>query len=107
MNFSNRRYRLRVGGRPEINPSVSGTVYVVGPEGKGYSYVRFSKTFVRALGLKMPRGVSPAYPCYLKVVRFASDYWKVFCLYMEDDTGIFLGEVFGKPKWIGKIFRSA
>lgn len=99
-----KKYRLRAARKPQEHSLLSGVVHVKGPEGIGYSNIRFDESFVDAVGLALPHGLSPESPAFLKWLYMpTTGRWRLFAMYLGKPRGTLLWEADQLPPWISLI----
>lgn len=101
-----RSWGVRQSRSPQVHDSMSGVVAVLGPHGRGFSYILFKQPMVDALARRMQYGVSPLHPCHLRVFHVAKlSKWRLFCHYIGSPVGVLLHEYTEQPSWLGKIHK--
>ncbi len=99
-----KKFGIKAARKPQEGYPVAGVVQVVGKDGGGFVYVKFSEVFVEAVGKAMPYGVSAATPCYLKAVWLPTGKWRVVCYYFGRRNGCVLWEA-SHLEWVKKVKR--
>lgn len=94
---------LRRGKSPQQHPVLSGTATLV-EQGVRVINVRFCDALPKALGRKMPRGLSINDPGMLKVLYLPTKkLWRVFCIYIYENRGVVIQEYKERPHWLGNL----
>lgn len=102
MSSEYKHFELRRAIRSSESPRVSTVVLVTREDGKrGHCFVRFSDSFVRFVGQKLPRGVAEFDPAYLDVIYTpATKTWVIRAFYLRDGVGAILWETGTAPSWL-------
>lgn len=90
--------------KPQEGQPLSGVVQVIDTFGRGVSYIKFPTTTVGSLAKRMPRGIGPAEPAYLRVVNKFPNF-EVWCCYLHAPDRRLLWVEETLPEWIGYIQR--
>lgn len=91
---------LRSAYKPQTSSNVSGVVVFLGKdETAGVAYVRFNPKLEEMLGKKMPMGVGPQTPAFLKVMWNGWLYEVRGCYLHHQQTEVLLWNSSTVPKW--------
>lgn len=99
-----RKFGIRWAKEPQKHNLLSGVVRVC-DEGRRVTYIKFHESFVDAVGLALPYGLSPDNPAYIKVMRVGST-WRVYAMYVLEEIGALLWEADAAPQWVNRSKRS-
>lgn len=91
----------RYSRKPQEDYYLSGVVLIVN-KGIGFSYVKFDDRLVHFLGKKMPYGIGPSDPAYLKVVHRGGHY-DVLCCYVDKSHSVVLWKEDKLPEWVREV----
>lgn len=92
----------RSAGCTATTPMLGSCVLVHGNEETGYCYISFSPDFEDFVAGKLPRGLAPFDPAYIRV-REVRSAWRVEAVYVVDAVSVALWETPERPSWVGKL----
>lgn len=97
-----KHYQLKRATKPIPGVGLASTVAVLNEQGHaGFCYIRFARSFVLAVGKKLPRGVSLDDPAYLLVCyNQKTQEWEVFARYLRGEDRVLLWKTTVKPSWL-------
>lgn len=90
---------IRASRKPQLHSSLSGVVIVNSEQGRGCAFIKFDEKLVRQIGEKMPQGVGPANPAFLKVIQMGA-LWRIYAMYLRKTRGVLLSQTTEKPEWL-------
>lgn len=89
--------------KPQKGYDLSGVVRVKELGLSGFCYIKFDETLVAILGMKMPYGIGPCDPAYLRAVLAEDGSWRIHCCYIEEGISCLLWVQPEMPEWIRRI----
>lgn len=93
-----KKIRIRPARKPMEGHALSGVVIVV-DGGVGYCCIKFDEHTVTMIGKKMPQGVGPESPAYLKVLKEYGCYG-VYACYLDHTKMVKLWTTEKMPEWV-------
>jgi len=92
---------IRSAHQPTEGEALSGVVLVY-EQGVGRAYIKFEQDTLDKLGKKVPYGIGPGNPGYVKAVKKHGHYDIVFC-YLDKSKTVPLWRSDKLPNWIKRV----
>lgn len=97
-----KHYGIRKARSPKNLGPLATTIAVTTEEGsRGFGYVHFAESLTKAVGKKLPRGVSQQDPAFLEIT-YVEDRreWEISARYLASDGAALLWRTDTKPSWL-------